>query len=82
MRREELVRVVRRVRAAGAACEAVDMSAELGQLIGDLACQMILGYSTRDKFNLKPGIREFLNLAEAFNLADYMPLLGALDLQL
>jgi len=34
----------------------VDVRAELGQLTGDLACRMILGYSTRDKFNLKPGI--------------------------
>ncbi|KAL3716258.1 hypothetical protein ACJRO7_007941 [Eucalyptus globulus] len=81
MRREELGRVVRRVRAAAAAHEAVDVSAEVGQLIGDLACRMILGCSTRDKFNLKPGIHEALNLAGAFNLADYVPLLGALDLQ-
>ncbi|KAL3716260.1 hypothetical protein ACJRO7_007943 [Eucalyptus globulus] len=81
MRREELGRVVRRVRAAAAACEAVDVSAEVGQLTGDLACRMILGYSTNDKFNLKPGMREFLNLAGAFNWADYVPLLGALDLQ-
>ncbi|XP_010036876.2 cytochrome P450 CYP736A12 [Eucalyptus grandis] len=82
MRREELGRVVRRVRAAAAAAhEAVDVSAEVGQLIGDLACRMILGCSTRDKFNLKPVIHEALNLAGAFNLADYVPLLGALDLQ-
>jgi len=81
MRREELGRVVRRVRAVGAEHEAVDVSAEVGQLIGDLACRMILGCSTRDKFNLKPGIHEALNLAGAFNLADYVPLLGALDLQ-
>ncbi|XP_056170222.1 cytochrome P450 CYP736A12-like [Syzygium oleosum] len=81
MRREELGRMVVRVRAAAAAREAVDVSAEVGQLIGDLACRMILGCSTRDKFNLKPVIHEALNLAGAFNLADYVPLLGALDLQ-
>ncbi|KAF8022509.1 hypothetical protein BT93_F0123 [Corymbia citriodora subsp. variegata] len=81
IRREELGRVVRRVRAAAAARDAVDVSAEVGQLIGDLACRMILGCSTRDKFNLKPVIHEALKLAGSFNLADYVPLLGALDLQ-
>ncbi|KAL3744321.1 hypothetical protein ACJRO7_013564 [Eucalyptus globulus] len=81
MRREELGRVVRRVRAVAAKHEAVDVSAEVGQLIADLACRMILGCSTSDKFNLKPVIHEGLNLLGAFNLADYVPLLGALDLQ-
>ncbi|KAF8022510.1 hypothetical protein BT93_F0124 [Corymbia citriodora subsp. variegata] len=81
MRREELGRVFGRVRAAAAAREAVDVSAEVAQLIGDLACRMILGYSTRDKFNLKPVMLQALRLAQAFNLADYVPLLGALDLQ-
>ena len=81
MRREELGRMVRRVTAAAVAREAVDVSAEVGQLMGDLACRMILGCSTRDKFNLKSVINEARNLAGAFNLADYVPLLGALDLQ-
>ncbi|KAI6675743.1 hypothetical protein NL676_003649 [Syzygium grande] len=81
MRREELGMMVRRVTAAAAVREAVDVSAEVGQLMGDLACRMILGCSTRDKFNLKPVTNEARNLAGAFNLADYVPLLGALDLQ-
>ncbi|KAI6675739.1 hypothetical protein NL676_003645 [Syzygium grande] len=81
MRREELGRMIGRVTAAAVAREAVDVSAEVGQLMGNLACRMILGCSTRDKFNLKPVIHEARNLAGAFNLADYVPLLGALDLQ-
>ncbi|KAI6675734.1 hypothetical protein NL676_003640 [Syzygium grande] len=79
--REELGRMVERMRAAVAACEAVDVSEEVGQLIGDMACRMIFGCSTRDKFNLKPVIHEVLNLVGAYNLADYVPFLGALDLQ-
>lgn len=82
MRREELGRVVGRVRAAASAREAaLDVSKEVGRLMGDLACRMVLGCSTRDKFNLKPVTRELLNLAGAFNLADYIPFIGALDLQ-
>ncbi|KAI6675736.1 hypothetical protein NL676_003642 [Syzygium grande] len=81
MRREELGRVAGRLRRAAAAREAVDVSAEAGELIGDLACGMILGRGPKDKFNLKPAIHEFVNLAGAFNLADNVPLLGALDLQ-
>lgn len=76
MRKEELVRV-----AASAREAAVDLSTEVGQLMEDMACRMVLECSTREKFNLKPMVHEALNLAGVFNLADCIPFLGALDLQ-
>ncbi|KAK7837437.1 cytochrome p450 cyp736a12 [Quercus suber] len=42
---------------------------------------MIFRRSSDDRFDLKMLIEENLSLAGAFNLADYMPYLGALDLQ-
>ncbi|XP_030460102.1 cytochrome P450 CYP736A12-like [Syzygium oleosum] len=83
-RREELGRLMERVRAAAAAREVVDVSAEVGELMGNLSCRLILGCgsnSGRDEFDLKPLIHEVLSLAGAFNLADYVPLLGPFDLQ-
>ncbi|KAI6674184.1 hypothetical protein NL676_002090 [Syzygium grande] len=83
-RREELGRLIEKVRAAAAAHEVVDVSAEVGKLMGNLSCRLILGCgsnSGRDEFDLKPLIHEVLSLAGAFNLADYVPLLGPFDLQ-
>ncbi|KAI3440523.1 uncharacterized protein J3R85_003273 [Psidium guajava] len=83
-RREELGRLVERVRAAAAAGEVVDVSAEVGELMGNLSCRLILGCLSntgKDEFDLKPLIHEALSLAGAFNLADYVPLLGPFDLQ-
>ena len=42
---------------------------------------MIFGRSRDDRFDLKAIIEETFCLAGAFNLADYVPYLGALDLQ-
>lgn len=83
-RKEELGRMVERVRAAAAAHKVVDVSAEVGELMGNLSCRLILGYcssSGEDEFDLKKLIHEVLSLAGSFNLADYVPLLGPFDLQ-
>lgn len=83
-RREELGRLVERVRAAAAAREVVDVSAEVGELMGNLSCRLILGCcrdTGEDEFDLKPLIHEVLRLAGTFNLADYVPLLGPFDPQ-
>ncbi|KAF8022511.1 hypothetical protein BT93_F0125 [Corymbia citriodora subsp. variegata] len=83
-RREELGRLVERVRAAAVAREVVDVSAEVGELMGNLSCRLILGRrsnSGNDELDLKPLIHEVLSLAGSFNLADYVPLLGPFDLQ-
>ncbi|KAF9592798.1 hypothetical protein IFM89_017368 [Coptis chinensis] len=42
--------------------------------------QMLFGFKD-DKFNLKSSMQEVMMLAGAFNIADFIPYLGALDLQ-
>ena len=42
---------------------------------------MIFGRSSDNRFDLKMLIEEALSLVGAFNLVDYVPYLGAFDLQ-
>lgn len=81
MRREEVVRLVESIKAAAVASDVVDVSAKVGELIGNMTCRMILGCSARDKFNLRPIMHEALYLVAAFNIADYIPFLEQFDLQ-
>uniref|UniRef100_A0A2N9EEV6 Cytochrome P450 n=1 Tax=Fagus sylvatica TaxID=28930 RepID=A0A2N9EEV6_FAGSY len=81
MRKQELGSLVQSLKKAAARHEVVDLSAKVGQLMEETTCRMIFGRSKDDRFDLKPLIVEVLRLAGAFNLADYVPYLGILDLQ-
>ena len=66
---------------AAAAHEVVDLSGKVCELNEETTCRMIFGRSSDERFDLKSLIEEALSLAGAFNLADYVPYIGALDLQ-
>ncbi|KAJ7973912.1 Cytochrome P450 [Quillaja saponaria] len=81
LRRDELGLLVKSLRSAALAHEIVDLSGSVGGLTENITCKLILGRSKDDRFDLKGLIREGMNLLGAFNAADYLPLLGAIDLQ-
>ncbi|KAJ9128875.1 hypothetical protein P3X46_034387 [Hevea brasiliensis] len=81
MRREEVGLLVDSLKKAAAAREVVDISLGVGDLIQNMTCRMVFGEAKNSEFDLKPLARELLNLAGAFNIADYVPFLGAFDLQ-
>ncbi|TKY44688.1 steroid 17alpha-monooxygenase or 17alpha-hydroxyprogesterone aldolase [Spatholobus suberectus] len=81
LRREELGLLVKSLRNAEASREVVDLSQLLGELMENIVYKMILGRARDDRFDLKGLVHEVMNLVGAFNLADYMPWLGAFDPQ-
>ncbi|CAK9147757.1 unnamed protein product [Ilex paraguariensis] len=82
MRREELGLLVESLKAAAAARQVVDVSEKVAGLIEAMTYRMLFGRSKDDRFDLKATIQEALELAGAFNLSDYVPILKPLDLQL
>ncbi|XP_050257491.1 cytochrome P450 CYP736A12-like isoform X1 [Quercus robur] len=81
MRKELVGSLVQSLKKTAVAHEVVDLSEVVGKLIEESTCRMVFGRSHHDRFDLKELIAETLNLMGAFNLADYVPYLGALDLQ-
>ena len=83
LRREELASLVQSLKKSVMAGEAVDLSRKIGEAVEDIATTMILGRSRDERHDLylKGLVQEMLNLVGAFNVADYVPVLGALDLQ-
>ncbi|KAJ9174070.1 hypothetical protein P3X46_017141 [Hevea brasiliensis] len=81
MRREEVGLLVDSLKKGAAAREVVDISLGVGDLIQNMTCRMVFGEAKNSEFDLKPLAKEALNLAGAFNIADYVPFLGAFDLQ-
>lgn len=81
MRREEVEAMVRSLKAAAAAGEAVDVDRKVEELVEDMTCRMVFGRKRDERFDLKGAIREVIALAGAFNVADFVPLLAPLDLQ-
>ena len=81
MRRSEVGELVKSLRRSAAAREVVDVSRKVGELIADMACVMILGVDLEDMYHIKELVHEGLCLTGNFNLADYVPFLAPLDLQ-
>ncbi|KAK4280833.1 hypothetical protein QN277_012403 [Acacia crassicarpa] len=82
LRREEMGVTVTSLERAAAAGEVVNISEVVGELVESMVYRMVLGRSTKDdSFNLKGLIKEATSLVGAFNLADYVPWIGVLDLQ-
>ncbi|KAK4271389.1 hypothetical protein QN277_020091 [Acacia crassicarpa] len=82
LRREEVGVMVKSLERAAAAREVVDITEAVGELIENIIYRMVLGGANKDDgVNLKGLIKEAVTLVGAFNLADYIPWLGALDLQ-
>ncbi|KAA8542691.1 hypothetical protein F0562_023810 [Nyssa sinensis] len=81
MRREELELLVRSLKEEAAARGVVDISEKVAMVVENMTYRMLFGRSRDDRFDLKANVQETIRLAGAFNLADYVPFLGALDLQ-
>ncbi|PON37117.1 Cytochrome P, partial [Parasponia andersonii] len=81
LRREELVSLVEELKRVAGTREVVDISGKVKELIEKITYSMILGRCNDDKYDLKGIIEESLRLVGSFNLADYVPWLGPLDLQ-
>ncbi|KAF8378473.1 hypothetical protein HHK36_029814 [Tetracentron sinense] len=81
MRREEVALLIRSLKDVAKDGAVVDLSAKVGSLVEDMTHRMLFGYSRDEGFDIKPVLHEVLNLVGAFNLADYIPYVGALDLQ-
>lgn len=81
LRREELGLLVESSKEAARRGEIVDVSAKVAHLIEDMTCRMLFGKSRDERFDLSEIIHELGELGGAFNIADYVPLLRALDLQ-
>ncbi|KAK8684897.1 hypothetical protein V6N13_040911 [Hibiscus sabdariffa] len=85
MRKQELDLLVRRIQEAASAGVAVDLSSEVKSFSTDVACRTVIGKKyNRDDFGEKgfeATIREGMQIAAAFNLADYIPQIRGLDLQ-
>lgn len=83
LRRDELGELVESLKKAGATSEAVDVSAKVAEVMGNMMSRMILGRNTKDDRydDLEGLIVEGMSLVGAFNLADYVPYTRSLDLQ-
>ncbi|MBA0857606.1 hypothetical protein Goshw_014552 [Gossypium schwendimanii] len=81
-RKEVLPHFTESLKEAAAAKEVVDISKKLGNLNVKMILNMILGPVKKyEEFNLKEIIEELLYMVGVFNLADFVPFLGAFDLQ-
>ncbi|KAK1357321.1 putative flavonoid 3',5'-hydroxylase [Heracleum sosnowskyi] len=80
-RREELELLVISLKKSARAGEVVDISKKVAHLTVDMTCKMLFGKVIDDNFKLNEIIHEMAEIMGAFNIADFVPLLGALDLQ-
>ncbi|XP_042041775.1 cytochrome P450 71AU50-like [Salvia splendens] len=85
MRREELGLFVESLNEASRLHVAVDLSAKVASLTGEMSCRMMFGKKYKDKDiddrGFKGVVQEVVKLIAAPNLGDYFPFLGVLDLQ-
>ncbi|KAJ1393891.1 Cytochrome P450, partial [Sesbania bispinosa] len=78
---EELGQLLKSLEKAAASSEVVDLSEMVGELIANITYKMVLGCNKDNSLDLKGLIREAMNLAGAFNLADFLPWLRLFDPQ-
>lgn len=81
MRKEKLGLLVDSLKKAAAVKEVVDFSARVEAVIQNMTYKMVFGGNDDDEFDMKSLIMENMNLAGAFNVADYVPCLATFDLQ-
>ncbi|XP_074372534.1 cytochrome P450 CYP736A12-like [Apium graveolens] len=81
LRREELRLVVESLKKAAEARAIVNLSETVSRLIEDMTCRMLFGKSRDDRFNLSKVLHELAEIMGTFSIADFIPILGPLDLQ-
>ncbi|MBA0776001.1 hypothetical protein Gotri_011066, partial [Gossypium trilobum] len=81
-RKEVLMHFTESLKEAATAKEVVNISKKLAEINGEMTLKMVLGPVKKYKeFNLNELIEELTKIAGVFNLADFVPFLGAFDLQ-
>ncbi|KAJ1405683.1 Cytochrome P450 [Sesbania bispinosa] len=81
LRKQEVEAAVKLIQKVAMVGEVVDLSEVVHGLLEDIVNKMVLGCSKDDKFDLKGLIQDALLLAGKFNVTDYVPWLGILDIQ-
>lgn len=81
MRSEELGMLIKSVDKAVVLGEVVNLSEIVGEVIANITYRMVLGCNKDSDLDLKGVIRECMNLAGSFNLADFLPWLSIFDIQ-
>ncbi|KAF5184414.1 Cytochrome p450, partial [Thalictrum thalictroides] len=83
-RKEELKHLIEYLRDAAKDREVVDIGKKLGLAVEEVTYRMIFGDHRKhitESFKFKPCVQESLELAGAFNLADFLPFIGVFDPQ-
>ncbi|KAI3923237.1 hypothetical protein MKW92_007367 [Papaver armeniacum] len=80
-RENEVKHAVESIRSAADSQRLVDLSLIVESLAEDITHKTIFGSLQNDRFNSKSLIQEAFRLIGAFNVADYIPYVGSLDLQ-
>ncbi|PIA39698.1 hypothetical protein AQUCO_02600266v1 [Aquilegia coerulea] len=80
LRREALFNCVKAMKNASESRSVVDVTVKIESVIEDSTYRMICG-SKDERFNIMPSLREGLKLGGTFNVGDFIPCLGAFDLQ-
>lgn len=81
MRREELELLVESLKKAAGAGEVADVTQNVSRLIEDMTCRMLFGKKRDYRSDFREILQEFTEITEVFNIAEYIPFLGAFDLQ-
>jgi hypothetical protein len=81
LRSEEVRKLLKLVEKAATLGEVVNLSDMAGEVIANITYKMVLGYNKDSDLDLKGLIRDAMNLAGTFNLADFLPWLSIFDLQ-
>ncbi|XP_023729172.1 cytochrome P450 CYP736A12 [Lactuca sativa] len=81
MRREEIRLMVEEMKVASMERKVVDLDEAVGALVDGMTCRMIFGKKNKDRSIFKDVLDETMELAGAFNLADYVRILAPFDLQ-
>lgn len=85
MRREELGLIIGSIKDMAKARVAVDLSAKVASLTANMTCLMVFGRKYMDEDlderGFKGVMEEGMILSATFNVADYIPFIGPLDLQ-
>lgn len=81
LRKREVEAAVEVIWKAAVAGEVVNLSEVVQGVMEDVVYKMVLGCNKDDKFDLKGLVLEGMLMGGKFNLADFVPWLGPLDLQ-
>ncbi|XP_058747885.1 cytochrome P450 CYP736A12-like [Vicia villosa] len=81
IRKEKLSVMVKSLEKAALVGEVVNVSKVVENVIEDIVYKMVLGRSKYEQFDLKGLVQQVGILLGAFNLVDYVPWLGKLDIQ-